>query len=128
MLSKGKAKASMKKAIGAQEYDEINRLILEYPFLIEEFKELQKYPSLDIEGAIIAATGVMEDELAGPVKVEDIVKSAIQDFRKNITEIEVFSILDKIERQGFIQKRGIGWVLTARGSELCDQTLAEIGY
>ncbi len=128
MLSKGKAKSQLKKVLAAEDYDEVNRLILEYPFLIDEFKTLQKYPDLDIDGAIIAATGVMEDELAGPVKVEDIVKSAIQDFRKNITEIEVFSILDKIERQGFIQKRGIGWVLTARGSELCDQTLAEIGY
>jgi len=128
MLSKGKAKSQLKKVLAAEDYDEVNRLILEYPFLIDEFKTLQKYPNLDIDGAIIAATGVMEDELAGPVKVEDIVKSAIQDFRKSITEIEVFSILDKIERQGFIQKRGIGWVLTARGSELCDQTLAEIGY
>ena len=25
-----------------------------------------------------------------------------------------------------IQRRGIGWVLTAKGAEVCDSTLAEI--
>ena len=126
MMKKRKVKDLMKKAIKANELEEINKLLLEYPSMIDEFESLDLFPNLDLEKAVIAGVGVMEDELAGPVRVEDVVKSVIVDFRKNINEIELFSILDRIERQGFVQKRGIGWVLTLKGSEVCDQTLAEL--
>ena len=126
MMKKKKVKDLMKKAIKADDLEQINKLLLEYPSMIEEFEELNLYPSLLVEDAVIAGVGVMEDELAGPVRVEDVVKSVIVDFRKNVNEIELFSILDKIERQGFIQKRGIGWVLTIKGSGVCDQTLTQL--
>jgi hypothetical protein len=127
MMKKKKVKDLIKKAIKADDLEQINKLLLEYPSMIDEFDELDLYRDLTVEDAVIAGVGVMEDELAGPVRVEDVVKSVIVDFRKNVNEIELFSILDKIERQGFIQKRGIGWVLTIKGSELCDQTLTQLG-
>ncbi|MHC1592404.1 MAG: hypothetical protein ACXQS8_09975 [Candidatus Helarchaeales archaeon] len=130
MMKKGQAKDALKKAIKANDIDKINQLMLEYPFLTQETiagVKLNLYPDLELERAVIAGVGVMEDELAGPVRVEDVVKSVIIDFRKDVNEIELFSILDKLERQGFIQKRGIGWVLTSQGAEVCDQTLNEIG-
>jgi hypothetical protein len=127
MMKKKKVKDLIKKAIKADDLEQINKLLLEYPSMIDEFEELNLYRDLSVEDAVIAGVGVMEDELAGPVRVEDVVKSVIVDFRKNVNEIELFSILDKIERQGFIQKRGIGWVLTIKGSEVCDQTLTQLG-
>ncbi len=127
MMKKKKVKDLIKKAIKADDLEQINKLLLEYPSMIDEFDELNLYHDLSVEDAVIAGVGVMEDELAGPVRVEDVVKSVIVDFRKNVNEIELFSILDKIERQGFIQKRGIGWVLTIKGSEVCDQTLTRLG-
>ncbi|MHA1143666.1 MAG: hypothetical protein ACTSRW_02945 [Candidatus Helarchaeota archaeon] len=126
MMKKGQAKDAIKKAIKANDLDKINQLMLEYPFLTQEFN-LNLYPDLELERAVIAGVGIMEDELAGPVRVEDVVKSVIIDFRKDINEFELFSILDKLERQGFIQKRGIGWVLTTKGAEICDQTLNKVG-
>ncbi|MFX0141762.1 MAG: hypothetical protein ACFFDN_49450 [Candidatus Hodarchaeota archaeon] len=128
MMKKKKVKELIRKALKADDLEQINKLLLEYPSMIDEFpSELNLYPDLAIDDAVIAGVGVMEDELAGPVRVEDVVKSVIVDFRKNLNEIELFSILDKIERQGFIQKRGIGWVLTIKGSEVCDQTLSQLG-
>ena len=129
MMKKGQAKDAMKKAIKLNDLDKINQLMLEYPWLTEESSlGLSLYDDLDLERAVISAVGIMEDELAGPVRVEDVVRSVIIDFRKNMNEIELFSVLDKLERQGFIQKRGIGWVLTAQGAEICDQSLNEIGF
>ena len=126
MMKKKKVKELLKKAIKVDDLEQINKLILEYPSMIEEVQELNLYPELEVEKAVIAGVGVMEDELAGPVRVEDVVKSVIVDFRKSINEIELFSMLDKLERQGFIHKQGIGWVLTVEGSEVCDQTLTEL--
>lgn len=126
-MKKGQAKSAMNKAIKTNDLDKINQLMLEYPYLTEEFDSLNLYPNIDLDRSVVAGVGIMEDELAGPVRVEDVVKSVIVDFRKNVNEIELFSILDKLERQGFIQKRGIGWVLTAQGAEICDQTLNETG-
>ena len=127
MMKKRKVKDLMKKAMKDDNLEEINKLLLEYPSMIDEFQDLNLYPDLSVEDAVIAGVGVMADEMAGPVRVEDVVKSVIVDFRKNLNEIELFSILDRIERQGFIQKRGIGWVLTVKGSEVCDQTLTQLG-
>ena len=126
MMKKKKVKELLKKAIKVDDLEQINKLILEYPSMIEEVQELNLYPELEVEKAVIAGVGVMEDELAGPVRVEDVVKSVIVDFRKSINEIELFSMLDKLERQGFIHKQGIGWVLTVEGSEVCDQTLTQL--
>ncbi|MHA1300598.1 MAG: hypothetical protein ACTSO9_14370 [Candidatus Helarchaeota archaeon] len=125
-MKKKKVKDLMKKAIKADDLEQVNKLLLEYPSMIEEFTDLNLYPGLELEKAVIAGVGVMEDELAGPVRVEDVVKSVIVKLNKNINEIELFSILDRLERQGFIHKQGIGWVLTVEGSEVCDQTLSEL--
>ncbi|NVM29738.1 MAG: hypothetical protein HWN65_12920 [Candidatus Helarchaeota archaeon] len=124
-LSKGKAKDLMKRALKRDDLEEINRLILEYPFLIDEFN-LDPYRWLDSEKAVICALGIMEDEMSGPARADDIVKSVIVDLRKNMSDIEVYAILDRMERQKFIMRRGYGYVLTAKGAEICDETLSKI--
>ncbi len=124
-LNKGKAKDLMKKALKKDDPEEINRLILEYPFLIDEFN-LDPYKWLDTEQAVLCALGIMEDELSGPARADDIVKSVIIDLRKNMSDIEVYSILDRLERQRLISRRGYGYVLTGKGAEICDETLSKI--
>ncbi len=124
-LSKGKAKDTMKKALKRDDLEEINRLILEYPWLIDEFN-LDPYKWLDTEKAVLCALGIMEDELSGPARADDVVKSVIQDLRKNMSDIEVYAVLDRLERQQFILRRGYGYVLTAKGAEICDETLSKI--
>ncbi len=124
-LSKGKAKDLMKRALKRDDLEEINRLILEYPMLIDEFN-LDPYKWLDTEKAVICALGIMEDEMSGPARADDVVKSVIVDLRKNMSDIEVYAILDRLERQKFIMRRGYGYVLTANGAEICDETLTKI--
>jgi len=124
-ISKGKAKDLMKRALKRDDIEEINRLILEYPVLIDEFN-LDPYKWLDTEKAVICALGIMEDELSGPARADDVVKSVIVDLRKNMSDIEVYAILDRLERQKFIMRRGYGYILTAKGAEICDETLSKI--
>ena len=124
-LSKGKAKDLMKRALKKDDLEEINRLILEYPMLIDEFN-LDPYKWLDTEKAVLCALGIMEDELSGPARADDVVKSVIVDLRKNMSDIEVYAILDRLERQKFIMRRGYGYVLTAAGAEICDEALTKI--
>lgn len=124
-INKGKAKDLMKRALKRDDLEEINRLLLEYPALIDEFN-LDPYKWLDTEKAVICALGIMEDELSGPARADDVVKSVIVDLRKNMSDIEVYAILDRLERQKFAVRRGYGYVLTAEGSEICDETLSKI--
>ena len=124
-LSKGKAKDLMKRALKKDDLEEINRLILEYPMLIDEFN-LDPYKWLDTEKAVLCALGIMEDEMSGPARADDVVKSVIVDLRKNMSDIEVYAILDRLERQKFIMRRGYGYVLTAAGAEICDEALTKI--
>ncbi len=126
MPDKGKAKSALKKALKNNDIEEINKIIYEFPSLLDEFPALKLYDWLDLDQATIAGVGIMEDELAGPVRAEDVIKSVIIDFRKNVSELEIYSIMDRLERQGYIQRRGVGWVLTAKGAEVCDSVLAEI--
>lgn len=121
----GKAKDLMKRALKRDDLEEINRLILEYPALIDEFG-LDPYKWLDSEKAVLCALGIQEDELSGAARADDVVKSVIVDLRKNMNDIEVYAILDRLERQQFIQRRGYGYVLTAKGVEICDETLSKI--
>lgn len=124
-MSKGKAKDLLKRALKKDDIEEINRLILEYPVLIDDFS-LDPYKWLDTEQAVICALGIMEDEMSGAARADDVVKSIIVDLRKNMSDIEVYAILDRLERQKFIQRRGYGYVLTAKGAEICDETLSKI--
>ncbi|MHA1232653.1 MAG: hypothetical protein ACTSRP_24330 [Candidatus Helarchaeota archaeon] len=126
MPDKGKAKSALKKALKNNDIEEINKIIYEFPSLLDEFPALKLYDWLDLDQATIAGVGIMEDELAGPVRAEDVIKSVIIDFRKNVSELEIYSIMDRLERQGYIQRRGVGWVLTAKGAEVCDSVLAEV--
>jgi hypothetical protein len=43
-----------------------------------------------------------------------------------MSDIEVYAILDRLERQKFAMRRGYGYVLTGKGAEICDETLSKI--
>jgi len=124
-MNKGKAKELLKRALKKEDVEETNRLILEYPALIDELG-LDPYKWLNSETAVLCSLGIMEDELSGPARADDVVKSVIVDLRKNLSDIEIYGILDRLERQQFIQRRGYGYVLTAKGAEICDEALSKI--
>ena len=72
---------------------------------------------------IIAALGVMEDELGRPVPIDEIVFSLRIDFNIRKTEEEVHNILQSAEELNLAKKDSNGWTLTVEGEKVCDNYL-----
>lgn len=105
----------------------IKKMLAKYPWLLDEVSgKMDK--SMVEQREILAATGVMEDELGGPVKIDDIILSLNVDFniRKNADDIK--RILNEIENLGLVKKESTGWILTKEGGQICDQHLNSIFF
>ena len=72
---------------------------------------------------IIAALGVMEDELGGPVPLDEIIFSLRIDFNLRKSEEEVHEILRSSEELRLVRKDSNGWTLTSEGEKVCDDYL-----
>ncbi|MBA7612307.1 hypothetical protein ES703_19543 [subsurface metagenome] len=72
---------------------------------------------------MIAALGVMEDELGGPVPLDEIIFSLRIDFNIRKTEEEVHEILSSTEDLSLVKRESDGWTLTAEGGKVCDDFL-----
>jgi hypothetical protein len=72
---------------------------------------------------MIAALGVMEDELGGPVPLDEIIFSLRIDFNIRKTEEEVHEILSSTEELSLVKRGSDGWTLTPEGGKVCDDFL-----
>jgi len=84
-------------------------------------KMLDKFPWL-----LIAALGVMEDELGRPVPLDEILFSLRIDFNIRKSEEEVHKILRSSEDLRLVKKDSNGWTLTIEGEKVCDDYLNKI--
>jgi hypothetical protein len=75
------------------------------------------------QNQVIAALGVMEDELGGAVPIDEIVFSLRVDFNIRKTEDEVLSILTSVEKLNLVKRDANGWSLTTEGGKICDEYL-----
>ncbi|MHA1318502.1 MAG: hypothetical protein ACTSQ1_01680, partial [Promethearchaeota archaeon] len=75
---------------------------------------------------IIAALGVMEDELGRPVPLDEILFSLRIDFNIRKSEEEVHKILRSSEDLRLVKKDSNGWTLTIEGEKVCDDYLNKI--
>jgi len=97
--------------------------------MLEKFPWLLTEVSGELEGKIgnqqqvIAALGVMEDELGGPVPLDEIVFSLRIDFDIRKDEAEVLGILKSSKDLQLVRKDSNGWTLTAEGGKVCDDYL-----
>ena len=91
---------------------------------MDEVMEEQQY--------IIAALGVMEDELGGPVPLDEIVFGLRVDFNINKTEDDIEANLINVKKLGLVKKEENGWILTSEGGKVCDdylnKNLERIGF
>ncbi|MFX1339230.1 MAG: hypothetical protein ACFFDK_11525 [Promethearchaeota archaeon] len=100
----------------------IKKMLAKYPWLLDEVSGKMDKTMLE-QREIIAATGVMEDELAGPVKIDDIVLCLNVDFNIRKTEDEIKRILNEVENLGLVKQEPSGWILTSEGGQICDEVL-----
>ena len=100
----------------------IKRMLDEHPWLLDEVSSEMDDIMTD-QRQVIAALGVMEDELGAAVPVDEIVFSLRVDFNIRKADEEVNTILNSVENLGLVKRDFNGWVLTTEGGRVCDDYL-----
>ncbi len=122
MVNKKKIREEFDRIFESGDENAIKIMLDKFPWLLNEV-------STKMEGAIgeqqqiIAALGVMEDELGGPVPLDEIVFSLRIDFNIRKNEEEVHNILTRTEELNLAKKDSNGWTLTVEGEKVCDDYL-----
>ncbi|GAI88851.1 unnamed protein product [marine sediment metagenome] len=100
----------------------IKEMLDKYPWLLDEVSNEMK-GNIGEQQQMIAALGVMEDELGGPVPLDEIIFSLRIDFNIRKTEEEVHEILSSTEELSLVKREADGWTLTPEGGKVCDDFL-----
>ena len=122
MVNKKKIREEFKEIFTSGNEKGIKKMLDKFPWLLDE-------QSMKMEGAIgqqqqiIAALGVMEDELGRPVPLDEIIFSLRIDFNIQKIEEEVHEILRSSEDLRLVKKDSNGWTLTVEGEKVCDDYL-----
>jgi hypothetical protein len=121
-LGKKKIREEFDKLFKRGDEKAIKKMLKKNPWLLDEVSD-----SVDAgmvkENQVIAALGVMEDELGGPVPIDEIVFSLKVDFNVRKSEDEVHSILTEVEKLNLVKRDTNGWSLTNEGGKICDEYL-----
>lgn len=123
MVKKKKIREEFDEVFKSGDENKIKALLAENPWLLEEW---QGKMNVTIEGQkeVISALGVMEDELVGPVPIDELVSCLRADFNIQKDEARIIDILNEAERLALVKKApGGGWTLTSEGGKVCDNYL-----
>ena len=102
--------------------DAIKEMLDKYPWLLSEVSSEMDSRMFE-QNQIVAAIGVMEDELGGPVSMDDIVLDLDADFNIRKSKEELQPLILNIEDLNLVKKEGNGWILTDEGGRVCDAFL-----
>ena len=122
MVNKKKVREEFDTIFESGNENAIKLMLDKFPWLLNEVSNKME-GSIGEQQQIIAALGVMEDELGGPVPLDEIVFSLRIDFNIRKTEEEVHKILTSTEELNLTKKDSNGWVLTVEGEKVCDNYL-----
>jgi len=100
----------------------IKKMLDKNPWLLDEVSNTMDAGMVE-QNQIIAALGVMEDELGGPVPIDEIIFSLRVDFNIRKSEDEVHTLLASIENLNLVKRDANGWSLTIEGGKICDDYL-----
>ncbi|TKJ23659.1 MAG: hypothetical protein CEE43_03075 [Promethearchaeota archaeon Loki_b32] len=100
----------------------IKKMLDKNPWLLNEVSHTMGAGMVE-QSQIIAALGVMEDELGGPVPIDEIIFSLRVDFNIRKSEDEVHTILTSAENLHLVKRDANGWSLTNEGGRICDDYL-----
>ncbi len=100
----------------------IKKMLDKNPWLLDEVSNTMDTGMVE-QNQIIAALGVMEDELGGPVPIDEIIFSLRVDFNIRKSEDDVHTILTSVENLNLVKRNANGWSLTNEGGRICDDYL-----
>jgi hypothetical protein len=122
MVNKKKIREEFKEIFASGREKKIKEMLEKFPWLLTEVSgELEG--KIGNQQQVIAALGVMEDELGSPVPLDEIVFSLRIDFDIRKGEAEVLGILKSSKDLQLVKKDSNGWTLTAEGGKVCDDYL-----
>ncbi len=100
----------------------IKKMLEKNPWLLDEMSNTMDAGMVE-QNQIIAALGVMEDELGGPVPIDEILFSLRVDFNIRKEDSKVHEILKSVENLNLVKREASGWALTSEGGKICDDLL-----
>jgi len=122
MVKKKKVREDFDIVFKSGDEKAIKKMLAKHPWLLSEVSgEMDE--EMSEQNEIVAAIGVMEDELTGPASIEDIIFSLNADFNIKKTTENIQDQIIKIENIGLVKKEGNGWILSDEGGRLCDDFL-----
>lgn len=122
MVNKKKVREEFDTIFESGNENAIKLMLDKFPWLLNEVSNKME-GAIGEQQQIIAALGVMEDELGGPVPLDEIVFSLRIDFNIRKTEEEIHKILTNTEELNLAKKDSNGWTLTVEGEKVCDDYL-----
>ncbi|HUW89892.1 MAG TPA: hypothetical protein VMV43_05165 [Candidatus Nanopelagicaceae bacterium] len=122
MVNKKKIREEFNEIFASGNEKGIKEMLEQFPWLLDELSNKMD-GAIGDQQQIIAALGVMEDELGGPVPLDEIIFSLRIDFNISKSEVEVHEILRSSEDLRLVKKDSNGWTLTAEGEKVCDDYL-----
>ena len=122
MFKKKKIREDFDAIFKSGDESAIKRMLDEYPWLLDEVStEMDEI--MGDQKQVIAALGVMEDELGGAVPIDEVVFSLRVDFSIRKVDEEVNEILNNVENLGLVRRESNGWTLTSEGGRVADEYL-----
>ncbi len=122
MGKKKKIRDQFAEIFKAGDEAKIKKMLDKNPWLLDEVSSDMDV-GMSEQNQIIAALGVMEDELGGPVPIDEVIFSLRVDFNIRKTEDEVHTLLNNIENLNLVKRESNGWSLTTEGGRICDDYL-----
>ncbi len=97
----------------------IKEMLDKFPWLLSEVSSEMDEIIVE-QGQVIAALGVMEDDLGGAVPIYEIAQCLKEDFNINKPEEIIKQILDEALNLNLVKIQPDGWALTSQGEKMCD--------
>jgi hypothetical protein len=122
MGKKKKIREEFETVFSSGDEKKIKKMLEEHPWLLSE-KSTEMDKSMIEQSQILAAIGIMEDEICGPVKIDEIILSLNDDLNIRRDKEDIGTVLNTIENLGLVKKELEGWTLTREGGRICDDYL-----
>ncbi len=119
MGKKKKIRENFDEIFKSGDEKKIKRMLHEHPWLLEEVSN-EMNQLMEKEQQIVAALGIMEDELGDAVPINEILYCLKADFDIRKSEVEVKEILENLIPLELVVKKPNGWSLTNEGGTICD--------